>query len=47
MFSWFICWILTIFDAIPTDSAARTDKNSTLKAISDAPWFKIPYPGNS
>ncbi|KAJ8002726.1 hypothetical protein DPEC_G00161940 [Dallia pectoralis] len=46
--AWFICFLLTVFKALPSDPeqygyAARTDVN--LDAITSAPWFHIPYPG--
>ncbi|XP_069083663.1 solute carrier family 23 member 1-like [Pleurodeles waltl] len=46
--SWLICFLLTHFNAFPGNPveygyAARTDIN--LDAISNAPWFHIPYPG--
>ncbi|XP_078512623.1 solute carrier family 23 member 1-like [Lissotriton helveticus] len=46
--SWLICYLLTHFNAFPGNPeeygyAARTDIN--LDAISNAPWFHIPYPG--
>ncbi|XP_069485439.1 solute carrier family 23 member 1-like [Ambystoma mexicanum] len=46
--SWLICYLLTHFNAFPRGPAeygyaARTDIN--LDAISNAPWFHIPYPG--
>lgn len=43
--SWGFCWILTLFNLVPPESEARTDKNLTIKAISDSAWFQIPYLG--
>ena len=47
---WLLCFILTEADALPTNSTdpayrARTDIN--LGVVSDAPWFKFPYPCES
>ena len=44
---WLLCFILTEADALPSNSTdpayrARTDIN--LGVVSDAPWFKFPYP---
>ncbi|XP_069318614.1 solute carrier family 23 member 1-like isoform X2 [Eulemur rufifrons] len=46
--SWFICFILTVSNALPTDSSAygygaRTDTKGSV--LSQAPWFRFPYPG--
>ncbi|ROT67936.1 putative solute carrier family 23 member 1-like [Penaeus vannamei] len=41
--SWSLCAILTAYDAIPEGSTARTDFAGSL--IQDAPWFRVPYPG--
>lgn len=46
--SWFICYILTISGALPSDPAkygylARTDVMGN--AVTDASWFTLPYPG--
>ncbi|XP_029351830.1 solute carrier family 23 member 1-like isoform X2 [Echeneis naucrates] len=45
--SWFICYILTISDVLPSNPSqygylARTDVSN---AIRDASWFTVPYPG--
>uniref|UniRef100_A0A6Q2YWM2 Uncharacterized protein n=1 Tax=Esox lucius TaxID=8010 RepID=A0A6Q2YWM2_ESOLU len=46
--AWLICFLLTIFKALPSHPdqygySARTDINQD--AITSAPWFHIPYPG--
>ncbi|XP_040894437.1 xan_ur_permease domain-containing protein [Toxotes jaculatrix] len=46
--SWLICYILTIYNVLPSDSGqygylARTDLKGDV--ISKAPWFSFPYPG--
>ncbi|KAM8860808.1 solute carrier family 23 member 1 [Synchiropus picturatus] len=46
--SWLVCFLLTVFDVLPSKSdqygfSARTDIN--LDAVSDSPWFRVPYPG--
>ncbi len=46
--SWLICYILTIYNVLPTDPdqygyMARTDLKGDV--ISKAPWFTFPYPG--
>lgn len=45
---WFLCFILTVSNAFPTDEKAygyeaRTDLRTDF--IHDAPWFSFPYPG--
>uniref|UniRef100_A0A1I8B2D9 Permease n=1 Tax=Meloidogyne hapla TaxID=6305 RepID=A0A1I8B2D9_MELHA len=45
LFSWGLCFILTIFDLIPKDSVARTDKPATLDAIYNSPYARFPFPG--
>ncbi|XP_062318853.1 solute carrier family 23 member 2 [Osmerus eperlanus] len=46
--AWLICFLLTVFDALPSKPdeygyTARTNIN--LEAVSTAPWFQFPYPG--
>ncbi|TSK38461.1 Solute carrier family 23 member 1 [Bagarius yarrelli] len=46
--SWLICYLLTIFNALPSDPKqygylARTDIKGDV--IGAAPWFRFPYPG--
>ncbi|XP_054900275.1 solute carrier family 23 member 2-like isoform X2 [Poeciliopsis prolifica] len=46
--SWLVCYLLTIFDVLPSDSAhygylARTDVKGNV--VSKASWFTLPYPG--
>ncbi|KAL0968644.1 hypothetical protein UPYG_G00269570 [Umbra pygmaea] len=46
--AWLVCFLLTIFKALPSEPGqygytARTDVN--MDAITSAPWFHIPYPG--
>ncbi|CAJ0957224.1 unnamed protein product, partial [Mesorhabditis belari] len=45
LISWFICWILTASSLIDDYSPASTNNNATSGLVSDAPWFKVPYPG--
>jgi hypothetical protein len=45
LFSWGFCAVFTIFDWLPPDSEARTDKNQSIIAIRESPYFRIPYPG--
>lgn len=40
---WAVCGILTITGVLPTGHPARTDVK--LNIIEDAPWFRVPYPG--
>lgn len=40
---WAICGILTITDTLPIGHPARTDVK--IKILSNAPWFRVPYPG--
>ncbi|KAB7508109.1 Solute carrier family 23 member 2, partial [Armadillidium nasatum] len=41
--SWFVCFLLTIYDVLDKDNHARTDLR--LSMISEASWFRVPYPG--
>ncbi|KAG7509549.1 solute carrier family 23 member 1-like [Solea senegalensis] len=46
--SWLLCYILTIYDVLPSDPAqygylARTDVKGNV--INEASWFRVPYPG--
>ncbi|XP_078527666.1 solute carrier family 23 member 2-like isoform X2 [Lissotriton helveticus] len=46
--SWLVCYILTVTNVLPSDPKsygylARTDVKG--KAVSEAPWFRFPYPG--
>uniref|UniRef100_A0A3Q3GS86 Solute carrier family 23 member 1-like n=1 Tax=Labrus bergylta TaxID=56723 RepID=A0A3Q3GS86_9LABR len=46
--SWLVCYLLTIYDVLPSDPAqyghlARTDVKGNV--VNDAYWFTIPYPG--
>ena len=48
MLSWFICYILTLTNAIPDDPdhwayRGRTDIQSDV--LKEADWFRVPYPG--
>ncbi|XP_021566409.1 solute carrier family 23 member 1-like [Carlito syrichta] len=47
-FSWLVCFLLTITNALPTDPMAygylaRTDNKKSV--LSQSPWFRFPYPG--
>lgn len=46
--AWLVCFLLTICDVFPSKSteygfSARTDIN--LNAVTNSPWFHVPYPG--
>ncbi|XP_038136382.1 solute carrier family 23 member 2 [Cyprinodon tularosa] len=46
--AWLVCFLLTAFDVLPLNSteygfSARTDIN--LNAVTNSPWFHMPYPG--
>ncbi|KAJ8269071.1 hypothetical protein COCON_G00116780 [Conger conger] len=46
--SWLICYLLTIYDVLPSDPGtygylARTDVKGDVTG--QAPWFRFPYPG--
>nr|XP_055030913.1 xan_ur_permease domain-containing protein [Misgurnus anguillicaudatus] len=46
--SWFICYIFTIYNVLPSDPVqygylARTDVKGDV--IGRSPWFRFPYPG--
>lgn len=45
IFSWGFCAIMTKFDWLSPDSEARTDKNHSMIAIRESPYFRVPYPG--
>ncbi|CAH2036821.1 unnamed protein product, partial [Iphiclides podalirius] len=40
---WSVCGVLTATGVFPQGHPARTDLK--LKIIEDAPWFRVPYPG--
>uniref|UniRef100_A0A8C9F1Y9 Solute carrier family 23 member 1 n=1 Tax=Pavo cristatus TaxID=9049 RepID=A0A8C9F1Y9_PAVCR len=46
--SWLLCYVLTVTDVLPMDPSAyghlaRTDTRGDV--LSQAPWFRLPYPG--
>ncbi|XP_070370207.1 solute carrier family 23 member 1-like isoform X4 [Equus asinus] len=46
--SWLLCFVLTVTNALPKDPTAygyqaRTDTKANV--LSQAPWFRFPYPG--
>ncbi|XP_051480516.1 solute carrier family 23 member 1-like [Apus apus] len=46
--SWLLCYVLTVTDVLPADPKAyghlaRTDTRGDV--LSQAPWFRLPYPG--
>ncbi|KAL3052797.1 hypothetical protein OYC64_005341 [Pagothenia borchgrevinki] len=46
--SWLVCYLLTIFDVLPSDPTqyghlARTDIKGDV--VNEASWFTLPYPG--
>ncbi|GLD59646.1 solute carrier family 23 member 1-like protein [Lates japonicus] len=46
--SWLVCYLLTIYDVLPSDPAqygylGRTDVKGNV--VNDASWFTFPYPG--
>uniref|UniRef100_A0A8B9ZBA9 Solute carrier family 23 member 1 n=1 Tax=Buteo japonicus TaxID=224669 RepID=A0A8B9ZBA9_9AVES len=46
--SWLLCYVLTVTDVLPADPSiyghlARTDTRGDV--LSQAPWFRLPYPG--
>ncbi|XP_049914395.1 solute carrier family 23 member 1-like isoform X1 [Epinephelus moara] len=48
MVSWLVCYLLTIYDVLPSDPAqyghmARTDVKGDV--VNEASWFTFPYPG--
>ncbi|CAJ0936277.1 unnamed protein product, partial [Mesorhabditis belari] len=43
--SWFICWLMTIFNLIDDQSPVSTRRNITQGLVAEAPWIKVPYPG--
>lgn len=44
LFSWGFCAFLTMFNLVGPDSEARTDKNQSMIAIRESPFFRAPYP---
>lgn len=48
--SWLLCYVLTVTDVLPADPSiyghlARTDTRGDV--LSQAPWFRLPYPGTA
>lgn len=48
--SWLLCYVLTVTDVLPADPTAyghlaRTDTRGDV--LSQAPWFRLPYPGTA
>ncbi|XP_042359835.1 solute carrier family 23 member 2-like [Plectropomus leopardus] len=48
LISWLVCYLLTIYDVLPSDPAqyghlARTNVKGDV--VNEAPWFTFPYPG--
>uniref|UniRef100_A0A7E4VVC8 Xanthine/uracil permease family protein n=1 Tax=Panagrellus redivivus TaxID=6233 RepID=A0A7E4VVC8_PANRE len=43
--SWVFCVFLTVTNLVGPDSEARTDKAINILAIQNAPWVRVPYPG--
>ncbi|CAJ0571448.1 unnamed protein product, partial [Mesorhabditis spiculigera] len=43
--AWLICYILSSAAVISDDSPASTKRNETHGLIANAPWVKVPYPG--
>lgn len=48
--SWLLCYVLTVTDVLPADPTAyghlaRTDIRGDV--LSQAPWFRLPYPGTT
>lgn len=46
--SWLLCFVLTVTNALPSAPTAygylaRTDTKGNV--LSQAPWFRVPYPG--
>lgn len=47
--SWFLCFVFTVTNTFPSAPTAygylaRTDTKGNV--LSQAPWFRFPYPGN-
>lgn len=45
LFSWGFCALLTSLNWLAPNSEARTDKNQSMIAIRESPYFRVPYPG--
>ncbi|GMS81652.1 hypothetical protein PENTCL1PPCAC_3827, partial [Pristionchus entomophagus] len=43
--SWSFCLFLTLTHLAEPESEARLDKEASMNVLSNAPWFKVPYPG--
>ncbi|PAV73451.1 hypothetical protein WR25_03116 [Diploscapter pachys] len=43
---WTVCFILTITGLEPINGAARTDSNASTLVLREAPWFRVPHPGD-
>ena len=44
--SWLFCVVLTVFNLVSKDSAARVDRNTSVEVIRHSNWVEVPYPGN-
>ncbi|PAV61857.1 hypothetical protein WR25_22786 isoform B [Diploscapter pachys] len=43
--SWLFCVVLTVFNLVSKDSAARVDRNTSVEVIKHSNWVEVPYPG--
>ncbi|XP_044636083.1 solute carrier family 23 member 1-like isoform X2 [Equus asinus] len=46
--SWLLCFVLTVTNALPKDPTAygyQARTNTEANVLSQAPWFRFPYPG--
>uniref|UniRef100_A0A8R1I369 Uncharacterized protein n=1 Tax=Caenorhabditis japonica TaxID=281687 RepID=A0A8R1I369_CAEJA len=42
--AWFLCFILTITNAEPSNGASRTDQNASVTVFEKTPWIQVPTP---
>lgn len=45
MITWLIAVLLTVTNIEPKESVARVDRNQSVEALVNSPWFQAPYPG--
>ncbi|GMR58177.1 hypothetical protein PMAYCL1PPCAC_28372, partial [Pristionchus mayeri] len=45
LISWAFCLFLTVTDLADSGSEARLDKAASMEVLRNAPWFKVPHPG--
>uniref|UniRef100_A0A0G4HXR0 Uncharacterized protein n=1 Tax=Chromera velia CCMP2878 TaxID=1169474 RepID=A0A0G4HXR0_9ALVE len=44
LLTWFLCFILTVSDALPQGDPARTDDGEKARALASTPWIQLVWP---